>query len=116
MITDTCICHLHSLLRALNGIEADMQKVTGLNLNEAMALCLLNGSEGDLMAGEIAEELGLTRSNTSKVIAVLEKEALIRRHVCPQDYRCQKFCITKKGKDKLEETKSKLSLPDELKE
>ena len=116
MITDTCICHLHSLLRALNGIEADMQKATGLNLNEAMALCLLNGSEGDLMAGEIAEELGLTRSNTSKVIAVLEKEALIRRHVCPQDYRCQNFCITKKGKDKLEETKSKLSLPDELKE
>ena len=49
-----------------------------------MLLCLLSESENPMLAGEIAEEMGLTRSNASKVIASLEQlrlfaDVLVRR-------------------------------------
>lgn len=116
MIGNDCICRLQNIYKAINNFEIEMQKATGLNLNEAMTLCLLNSGRGELMSGEIADRLSLTRSNASKVIAILEEERLIRRHVCSQDSRCQKFSITKKGRDKLQETCEKLTIPEELKE
>lgn len=115
MIGNDCICRLRKIYKAINNFEVEMQKAAGLNLNEAMTLCLLSSEDGELMSGEIAERLSLTRSNTSKVIAALEEKRLVVRHVCSQDSRCQKFSITKKGRDKLQETCEKLILPEELK-
>lgn len=91
-----CICAVRNIYRAITAFEGQLAKVVGLNINEAMLLCLL--SDGDsLLAGEIAERLELTRSNTSKVIASLEHQACIRRQACKEDSRCQRFKITKKG-------------------
>ena len=115
MIGNDCICRLRNVYKAINNFEVEMQKTTGLNLNEAMTLCLLSSETSELMSGEIADKLSLTRSNASKVIASLEEERLIKRHVCSQDSRCQKFSITKKGRDKLQEMCEKLTIPEELK-
>lgn len=81
--------------------ETDLEKEYGLNINEAMLLCLLTEKES-LLAGDIADELDLTRSNTSKVIANMEKKKYIRRHTCKNDSRCQRFSITPAGREVLE--------------
>lgn len=96
-----CLCKIRDIYRAIVAFEAQLHEKTGLNLNEAMLLCTL--SDGShLLSGEIAEQLGLTRSNASKVIASLEKRMLIRRQACKEDSRCQKFHITKKGSETLD--------------
>lgn len=113
MIGQDCICKLRNVYKAINGFETDMEKAMGLNLNEAMLLCLLSDG-GMLLSGEIADKLSLTRSNTSKVIASLEEMSFIRRRACKEDSRCQKFHITKRGMEKLEELQSKLTMPEDL--
>ena len=68
-----------------------------------------------MLSGEIADELQLSRSNASKVIASLEKEAYIRRNVCPHDSRCMSFHLTKKGRELIDRIHcSQFSLPEEL--
>lgn len=93
---NTCLQKLRDVYRAIIGFEKQLEEAVGLNLNEAMLLCLLSDGEKRL-SGEIAEELGLTRSNASKVIASLENMALIKRLTCKEDSRCQMFVITRKG-------------------
>ena len=113
MITPECIQKLRNFYKAIGNFETEMQKAVGLNLNEAMVLCLLsNGSM--MLAGDIAEKMSLTRSNASKVIAVLEKAELILRETCPEDSRCQKFHISDKGRKKIREMKSRLTMPEEI--
>lgn len=113
MITPECIQKLRNVYKAIGNFETEMQKAVGLNLNEAMVLCLLsNGSM--MLAGDIAEKMSLTRSNASKVIAVLEKAELILRETCPEDSRCQKFHISDKGRKKIREMKSRLTMPEEI--
>ena len=113
MITPGCIQKLRNVHKAIGNFETEMQKAVGLNLNEAMVLCLLsNGSM--MLAGDIAEKMSLTRSNASKVIAVLEKAELILRETCPEDSRCQKFHISDKGRKKIREMKSILTMPEEI--
>ena len=113
MITPECIQKLRNVYKAIGNFETEMQKAVGLNLNEAMVLCLLsNGSM--MLAGDIAEKMSLTRSNASKVIAVLEKAELILRETCPEDSRCQKFYISDKGRKKIKDMKSRLTMPEEI--
>lgn len=50
-----------------------------------------------LNSRHFAEEMGLTNSNTSKIVASLEKQKLITRHTCKEDLRCMKFSISKSG-------------------
>lgn len=95
-----CLCKIRNIYRSIVDFENQLQQSLGLNMNEAMLLCLLSDGE-TLLSGEIAEQLGLTRSNASKVIASLEKKTLIRRQACKEDSRCQRFHITKKGCDML---------------
>ena len=97
----SCLCKLRDIYRAIIGFENELEQRLGLNINEAMLLCTL--AEGEhLLSGEIADQLGLTRSNASKVIASMEKQMLIRRQTCKEDSRCQRFHITKKGLEMLE--------------
>ena len=113
MITPECIQKLRNVYKAIGSFETDMQRSVGLNLNEAMLLCLL--SDGSLiLAGEIAEKLALTRSNASKVIAALEKATLILRVPCSEDNRCQKFRISDNGRKKIKEMESTLTMPREI--
>ncbi len=110
-----CLCKLRDIYRAIISFENELEKLFGLNINEAMLLCMLSNGETQL-AGEIADKLGLTRSNASKVIASLEKRSLIRRQACKEDSRCQRFHITKKGYEMMEQVNcDKLSVPEELK-
>ena len=95
-----CICKIRDIYRAITHFELQLQRATGLNINEAMLLCLV-ADKAHISSGEIAEELNLTPSNASKVIASLEKDGLIRRKTCKDDRRCMKFCITSKGEERL---------------
>lgn len=113
---NSCLCKLRNVYRAIIAFEGQLQQLVGLNINEAMLLCLLSDGETRL-SGEIADELGLTRSNASKVIASLEKQSLIRRQACKEDSRCQKFHITKKGGEVLEQVHcDTIQMPDELRQ
>lgn len=97
-----CLCHIRDIYQALIHFESDLQHVAGVNLNEAMLLCLLTQEEC-LLAGEIADRLHLTRSNTSKVIASLEAKGLVVRERCEHDSRCQRFRITSQGEKMMEQ-------------
>lgn len=96
-----CLCKIREVYRSIISFETMLQSATGLNLNEAMLLCLLSDGEC-LLSGEISDKLQISRSNASKVISALEKQSLIRRQTCKEDSRCQKFHITKKGMQTLE--------------
>ena len=61
-----CISKIREIFRVITAFECGLQEQIGLNINEAMLLCLLSESEKPMLAGEIAEEMSLTRSNTSK--------------------------------------------------
>ncbi|MEG2065046.1 MAG: MarR family transcriptional regulator, partial [Alistipes sp.] len=61
------LCKIREISRSLAEFETRFEKVHHLNLNEGMLLCSLTKSD-DLASGEIALLLGLTTSNTSKVI------------------------------------------------
>lgn len=111
-----CISKIRNIFRIISAFEAHLQQQIGLNINEAMLLCLLSEHEKPMLAGEIAEALGLTKSNTSKVIAVLEQGGFIKRRACSNDGRCQRFRITKSGMAKLEQLHcDSIAVPDELK-
>lgn len=79
-----CISKIREIFRVITAFECGLQQQIGLNINEAKLLCLLSESENPMLAGEIAEEMGLTHSNTSKVIASLEQASLIRRRACSE--------------------------------
>lgn len=112
---DDCLCRLRGVMRALTAFELQLEQQLGLNLNEAMLLCLLS-HEDRLLAGEIADRLGLTRSNASKVIARLERQQLVERHQCKDDSRCQRFSLSPAGRAMLERLHcDELQCPDELK-
>ena len=66
-----CICRLRKIYKAIAAFEAQVEASLGVNINAMMLLCLLSEKE-NLSAGEIADEMGLTRSNASKVIASRE--------------------------------------------
>lgn len=111
---DFCICGIRRIYKAIAQFEVQLQTVLGLNLNEAMLLCLLSDKD-HLSAGEIADAMMLTRSNASKIISSLENASLIRRHLCKDDARCMRFSLTKNGVEKLNAVHcKKLQLPDEL--
>jgi DNA-binding MarR family transcriptional regulator len=111
-----CVCQIRKIYKVIGAFETRLEELLNLNFNEIMLLCLLSERE-NLSAGEISEELDLTRSNTSKVIASLEQEGLIRRRVCKEDGRSMRFHLTKKGEERLDHIHcDKLQLPAELQE
>lgn len=96
-----CICSIRTVYRAITALENDMEKAFGLNINEAMLLCLLSETD-DPSSSEIASQMGLSHSNTSKVIGSLEKKGYIKRRLCKDDKRSMRFSLTKAGRDQLE--------------
>ena len=65
-------------------------------LNEGMALCSLKKNE-KLSSGEIGALLGLTNSNTSKVIKSIEDKGYVTRVIGDKDKRQMYFSLTAKG-------------------
>lgn len=92
------LCRIRDILRAIHDFETDFQKRHGVGLNEGMVLCGIS-EYGSSSSGEIAERLGLTCSNASKVIASAEKKGLIERGIGETDKRRMYFSLSKAGED-----------------
>lgn len=111
-----CLCRIRSLYRAIGAFEHDFQRQFGLNINEAMLLCIVS-DRARISASEIAKELGLTHSNASKIIAGVENRRLIVRHACREDLRCMRFSITRAGSELLERIDcDSVQLPERLRQ
>ena len=110
------ICRLRDINRALAELERQFSQQFDVNINEAMLLCTLK-EKGELSSGAIAEALGLSASNASKVIASSEKKNLISRNLCKEDKRQMFFSLSSIGKEKIETMRNEqIDLPDILKE
>lgn len=110
----TCICIMRELFSALSSLENNLTEAHGVSLNEAMILCALGNEH--VTASTIAERTGMLPSHTSKVIAVLEKNGLIKRQLGKSDKRRMYFSLTTKGRECLERMKSyEFDIPDLLK-
>ena len=72
------LCKIRDVYRAIAEFETQFIQQYNLSLNEGMLLCALLDNPR-LTSGEIAEALGLTHSNTSKLIRSVEEKKLIAR-------------------------------------
>ena len=98
------LCRVRDIYRMINDFEDTLQKNFGVGLNEGMLLCSLS-TLGQCSSGRIAELLGLTLSNSSKVILSAEKKGLVERIVGKEDKRQMIFELTPKGKKCIESIK-----------
>ncbi|MCI2082180.1 MAG: MarR family transcriptional regulator [Bacteroidales bacterium] len=92
------LCKIREIYKAISEYESKISRDYGLSLNEGMLLCCLS-EHGILSASEIAGFLGLTRSNTSKVIKSAESKNLVQRALNDKDKRGMLFSITAEGED-----------------
>lgn len=90
------LCRIRDILRSINDFEAVFHAQHGVKLNEGMLLCTLHKMK-ECSSGQIAEFLGLSASNSSKVIASAEKKGLIERAVGSDDKRQMFFRLTGSG-------------------
>ncbi len=94
---DNTLCKIRDIYRAIAEFENRFIKMYDLSLNEGMLLCTLLDS-GQLTSSEIAEALGLSASNASKVIRSVEDKGLITRLIGKKDKRQMNFMLTPEGK------------------
>lgn len=110
------LCKIRDVYRAIIDFENSINRDFGLTLNEAMLLCCLS-SHDKITSTEISEALGLTCSNTSKVIKSVESKKLIKRSMGNEDKRSMLFNLTSKGEAKLTDMQlCTKELPDALKQ
>lgn len=91
------LCRIRDLYRTIAEFENKFHAKYGLSLNEGMLLCSLK-KEGEMSAGDLAEKLGLTFSNTSKVIGAVEKKGFVGRRMGDTDKRQMYFYLTDEGR------------------
>lgn len=102
MATETePLCRIRDILRSINDFETEFYVEHGVKLNEGMLLCTLHKME-ECSSGRIAELLGLSSSNSSKVITSAEKKGLIERAVGSDDKRQMFFRLTSRGKERID--------------
>ena len=95
------LCLIRDIYRSIREFEIEFQQKHDLCLNEGMLLCSLRSDK--LSSGEIANKLGLTNSNTSKVIRGVEDKGFVERILGEGDKRQMYFTLTPKGEDMLQE-------------
>ncbi|MGL5272752.1 MAG: winged helix DNA-binding protein [Phocaeicola sp.] len=110
------LCKIRDIQRSIMLFEQQFIECYGICLNEGMALCSICQSEKKrLTASEVSELLGLTLSNTSKVLASIEKKLLIKRSLGKTDKRQMFFSLTPKGTELLSSIKCNgLTVPETL--
>lgn len=107
------LCRIRDVYRSIAAFEAGFEDRYDICLNEGMLLCSLSGNR--YSSSELAEMLGLTNSNTSKVIKSVEKKGLVRRNIGKDDKRQMYFTLTDAGKAKLETIKcEEIDIPEML--
>lgn len=97
----SCFCRIREMFLTINKVEAQLQELLGLKINEAMVLFQLSEKDG-MLSGRIAGAIGLSKSNASKVIVAMERNGYLRRQTCKKDSRCQRFFLEPEGKRMLE--------------
>lgn len=106
------LCKIRNVYRAIQLFEQDFEKTYHMSLNEGMLLCIL-AKKGTASSGYLANELGLTCSNTSKVIKSVEKKGWIARELGEQDKRQMYFSLSSQGEQLLRQIKcSGLEIPE----
>ncbi len=112
---EALLCKIRDLNQALAAYETNFKAAHGIGLNEGMVLCSLHQS-GELTAGALSALLGLSPSNTSKVIASVEKKGYIQRQLHHGDRRQMQFNLSPEGLQLLQHIKQeKTELPEFLK-
>lgn len=110
------LCKIRDLYRAIAEFEVQFMRLYALSLNEGMLLCTLL-DRPELTSGEIAEALGLSASNTSKVIRSVEDKKLIIRLIGKEDKRQMYFSLTPAGKNRISDIKNAaFELPELLRQ
>ena len=108
------LCQIRDLQRAVYLFELQFEKKYGISLNEGMVLCSLSKT-ASLSSGELGELLGLSSSNTSKVICSVEKKGYVERVVETKDKRNMYFSLTASGRDLLDNVSDEtVEMPDSL--
>ena len=108
------LCRIRDLQRAVNQFEAAFEKRYGICLNEGMALCSLSNAER-MCPGRLGELLGLTPSNTSKVLRSVEGKGYVNRELGTNDKRQMYFSLTEAGRAELERLQPcRVALPELL--
>lgn len=108
------LCRIRDIYRSIGEFEQEFEQQYGLCLNEGMLLCSLNSNK--YSSSQIAELLGLSNSNASKVIKLVENKKLIERAIGADDKRQMYFTLTKEGTKKLKAIKcGNLNIPELLK-
>ncbi len=107
------LCRIREIHRLICGLEESMQQSCGVGFNEGMLLCTLS-HEGRCSSGRVAELLGLSASNASKVIASVEKKGLVGRIVDQGDRRRMLFALTPHGERCMERIKCDPAQAEEL--
>ncbi len=97
---EAALCRVRDILRSISNFEANFNEKKGVTLNECMVLCSIS-SEGRCTSGKLAELLGLSVSNTSKIISSVEKKELVERFMGVKDKRQMLFELTAKGEEVL---------------
>ena len=99
------LCKIRDIYRAIAEFEVQFTQMYDLSLNEGKLLCtLLNTPK--LTSSKIAEALGLSASNTSKVIRSVEEKKLITRLIGKEDKRQMRFFLTTEGKNRISDIKN----------
>lgn len=107
------LCKIRDIYRAIGDFEMEFYDKHGVKLNEGMLLCSLY-TLGQCSSGKIAELLGLTLSNSSKVILSAEKKKLVKRIVGKSDKRQMLFELTADGRRCIESIKCESDAMHEL--
>lgn len=94
------LCRIREIYRSIIELEERFEKEYNLCFNEGVLLCKLSEVKV-LSSGEIAEALGLTTSNTSKVIKSAEGKGFIKRMMGDKDKRQMYFSLTPEGEKML---------------
>lgn len=109
------ICKIRDIYKLIGEFEGQFEKDFGITLNEGMLLCSLL-EKRTLSSTELAKNLGLTCSNTSKVIKSVEEQGFVERQLGKEDKRQMYFALTEKGAECILSVKnSKINIPKELK-
>ena len=107
-------CRIRAVHQAIAEFERTLSERHGVSLNEAMLLCSL-AAKSPLSAGSIAQQLGLSHPNASKLIRSAEDKQLIARTLNQTDRRGMLFALTPQGRKRLEQINAQqLPIPDAL--
>lgn len=92
------LSYIREMNQAISDFELKFQQTYEMSFNEGAILCMLKGKP--LSSGELAKELKLSASNTSKVIKTVEDKKYIVRFMGEKDRRKMYFTLTEDGKAK----------------